>query len=161
MTQAIIASVEQAHLKQDVPSVAVGDTVDVHVRIIEGSKERIQIYNGVVIRRQGGGLSETITVRRIVANEGVERIFPLHSPRIAKIEVKHHGHVRRAKLYYLRERVGKKRRLRDRRRGLEQLVDTEPPEKEATAEPADQEAATEEAPAGEASAATEDEKNQP
>ena len=118
MTQAIIQGVEQAQLKTGLPKVGVGDTVDVHVRIIEGSKERIQIFAGVVVKTQGRGLTETITVRRIVANEGVERVLPLHSPRIATIEVKRHGHTRRARLYYLRERVGKKRRLRDRRRGL-------------------------------------------
>ena len=118
MTQSIIKQVEESQLKTDLPEVGVGDTVDVHVRIIEGSKERIQVFSGVVVKKQGGGLSETITVRRIVANEGVERILPLHSPKIAKIEVKRHGHTRRARLYYLRQRVGKKRRLRDRRRGL-------------------------------------------
>ena len=122
MTAALIESVEQAQLKTDLPEINVGDTVDIQVRIIEGAKERIQVFNGVVISRRGRGMTEVITVRRIVANEGVERIFPLHSPRVAKIEVKHRGHVRRAKLYYLRERVGKKRRLRDRRRGLGNLV---------------------------------------
>lgn len=128
MSQTIIQEIQQSQIKADLPKIQVGDTIDVHVRIIEGSKERIQIFNGVVISKRGGGLTETITVRRIVANEGVERIFPLHSPRIAKIEVKHRGHVRRAKLYYLRERVGKKRRLRDRQRGLGQLVETSEPE---------------------------------
>ena len=118
MTQSIINDVEESQLKTDLPEVGVGDTVDVHVRIIEGSKERVQVFSGVVVKIQGRGLSETITVRRIVANEGVERILPLHSPKIAKIEVKRHGHTRRARLYYLRQRVGKKRRLRDRRRGL-------------------------------------------
>lgn len=128
MTQALIQAVEDAYRKTDLPHLQIGDTVDVHVRIIEGKKERIQVFSGVVIRQQGRGLTKTITVRRIVANEGVERTFPLHSPRVAKIEVTHRGHVRRAKLYYLRERVGKKRRLRDRRRGLGQLVDATPPE---------------------------------
>jgi large subunit ribosomal protein L19 len=125
MTQAIIDAVEKSQLKADLPHLEVGDTVDVHVRIIEGAKERIQVFNGVIIAMKGAGISEVITVRRIVANEGVERVFPVNSPRIAKIEVKRHGHVRRAKLYYLRERVGKKRRLRDRRRGLETLVKLE------------------------------------
>ncbi len=119
MSQAIIKAVEQAQLKTEVPQVAVGDTVDVHYRIIEGEKERIQIFQGVVLGIRGTGLTRMVTVRRIVANEGVERIFPLHSPRVAKIEVKRSGHVRRAKLHYLRDRVGKSRRLRDRRRGLE------------------------------------------
>lgn len=136
MSQSIIAAVEQPFRKTGLPRISVGDTVDVQVRIIEGSKERIQIFSGVVIRRGGNGMNETITVRRIVANEGVERIFPLHSPRIAGFEVKHHGHARRSRLYYLRERVGKKRRLRDRRRGLGQLVDVEPvPAEAAAAEP--------------------------
>ena len=122
MSQAIIDAVEKTQLKTDLPNIEIGDTVDVHVRIIEGTKERIQVFTGVVIACKGRGMNEAITVRRIVANEGVERVFPLHSPRIAKIEVKRHGHVRRAKLYYLRERVGKKRRLRDRRRGLDTLL---------------------------------------
>ncbi|MCC7145852.1 MAG: 50S ribosomal protein L19 [Phycisphaeraceae bacterium] len=123
--QQIIDAVEKKFLKTDLPKLSIGDTVDVHVRIIEGSKERIQVFNGVVIAQSGRGIGQMITVRRIVANEGVERVFPLHSPRISTIEVKRQGHVRRSKLYYLRERVGKKRRLRDKRRGLEQLI-TEP-----------------------------------
>ena len=141
MSDATLLAVEESYRKTDLPDLSVGDTVDVHVRIVEGAKERIQIFNGVIIKRQGRGLTESVTVRRIVANEGVERTFPMHSPRIARIEVKHRGHTRRAKLYYLRERVGKKRRLRDRRRGLGQLVDrAEPtteiqdPEREGTSE---------------------------
>jgi len=126
MTQQIIDSIEAEQLKTDLPTLSVGDTVDVHTRIIEGVKERIQVYNGVIIAMGGRGINATITVRRIVANEGVERILPVHSPRVAKIEVKRHGHIRRSKLYYLRERVGKKRRLRDRRRGLDQLIAAEP-----------------------------------
>lgn len=122
MTQSIIESVQKSQLKTDLPKVGVGDTVDVHVRIIEGSKERIQVFTGVVVKLQGSGLTETVTVRRIVANEGVERVFPLHSPKVSKIEIVRHGHTRRARLYYLRERVGKKRRLRDRRRGLGHAV---------------------------------------
>jgi large subunit ribosomal protein L19 len=125
MSQDIIAAVQQSQLKTDLPVVTVGDNVDIHVRIIEGSKERIQVFSGVVLKMQNGGLERTITVRRIVANEGVERTFPLHSPRIAKIEVKRRGDARRAKLYYLRDRVGKKRRLRDQRRGLETLGNRE------------------------------------
>ncbi|MCC7407275.1 MAG: 50S ribosomal protein L19 [Phycisphaeraceae bacterium] len=135
MSQQLIQEVEKSQYKADLPKISIGDTVDVHVRIIEGAKERIQVFNGVVIAMSGGGINATFTVRRIVANEGVERIFPLHSPRIATIEVKRHGHVRRSKLYYLRERVGKKRRLRDRRRGLEQLV-TEPEKTVESPEPA-------------------------
>jgi len=91
----------------------VGDTVDVATRITEGDKERIQTFTGRVIRRRGGGLAETFTVRRIVMGEGVERIFPIHSPRIAGVKVVSHGAVRRSKLYYLRERVGKATRLRE------------------------------------------------
>jgi large subunit ribosomal protein L19 len=100
------------------PKFSIGDTVDVHYRIIEGDKERIQIFQGVLIADRGRGINRMITVRRIVANEGVERVFPLHSPRLAKIEVVRRGDARRAKLYYLRERFGKARRLRDQRRGL-------------------------------------------
>ncbi len=122
MSQQILADIEAGQLKDGLPLLHIGDTVDVHVRIIEGAKERIQVFNGVVIAMGGTGINRTVTVRRIVANEGVERIFPLHSPRIAAIEVKRHGHVRRSKLYYLRERVGKKRRLRDRRRGLASVI---------------------------------------
>lgn len=121
MSDAILQAVEQSQVKSNQPSVSIGDTVDVHLRIIEGAKERIQVFNGVIIAMGGRDINRTVTVRRIVANEGVERIFPLHSPRIAQIEVKRHGHVRRSKLYYLRQRVGKKRRLRDRRRGLGHL----------------------------------------
>jgi large subunit ribosomal protein L19 len=118
MRNAIIEGVEKAHYKAEVPKVRVGDSVDVHVRIVEGSKERIQLFSGVVIADAGVGVSRMVTVRRIVSGEGVERVFPLNSPKIAKFESTRSGHVRRAKLYYLRDRVGKKQRLRDRRRGL-------------------------------------------
>jgi len=123
MSDAIMQAVQQPQLKTDLPVVSIGDTVDVHVRIIEGAKERVQVFTGVVIKRQNSGLEQTITVRRIVANEGVERTFPVNSPRVAKIEIVRHGHTRRSKLYYLRERVGKKRRLRDRHRGLGWLTE--------------------------------------
>ena len=119
MSDSIIASVQKEHLRNHLPVIHVGDTVDVHVKIIEGEKSRIQVFQGVVIKKQNGGLEETFTVRRIVANEGVERTFPMHSPRIDKVDIVRRGDTRRAKLYYLRDRVGKKRRLRDRRRGLE------------------------------------------
>jgi large subunit ribosomal protein L19 len=115
MSQQILAMVEKSSLKTEVPDFQIGDTVDVHTRILEGDKERIQIFNGVVIARSGSGTREMFVVRRIVAGEGVERKFPLHSPKIAKIEVKRSGIVRRAKLYYLRDRVGKAVRLRERR----------------------------------------------
>lgn len=111
----LLKRVEAPCLKPDIPYFEVGDTVDVHCKIIEGNNERIQIFSGVVIARSGSGTRETFTVRRIVQNEGVERKFPLHSPRIAKIEVKRTAIVRRAKLYFLRERVGKAVRLRERR----------------------------------------------
>jgi len=119
--QQIMRSIEQEQLRTDLPRLDVGDTVNVHTRILEGDKERIQVYQGVLIARSGGGVNESITVRRIVDGKGVERTFPLHSPRIAKFEVVRHGDARRAKLYFLRDRVGKARRLRDRRRGLKHL----------------------------------------
>lgn len=115
MSRKILAAVEASSLKPDVPSFAIGDTVDVHTRILEGDKERIQIFNGVVIAKAGSGSRETFTVRRIVAGEGVERKFPLHSPKIATIQVKRSGVARRAKLYYLRDRSGKSTRLREKR----------------------------------------------
>ncbi len=143
MTHALIEAVEQKYAKNNLPALRVGDTVDVHVRIVEGSKERIQVFTGVVIKFNGRGLTRAMTVRRIVANEGVERTFLINSPKIAKIEVKRAGHVRRARLYYLRERVGKSRRLRDRKRGLAAAVQaTTTPAAEADA-PAEGEAKAE------------------
>ena len=115
MSQQTLGWVEKSSLRSDVPEFHIGDTVDVHTRILEGEKERIQIFNGVVIARSGSGTRETFVVRRIVGGEGVERKFPLHSPKIAKIEVKRSGIVRRAKLYFLRDRVGKAVRLKERR----------------------------------------------
>ncbi|TWT37947.1 50S ribosomal protein L19 [Posidoniimonas corsicana] len=115
MSQQIIDLVEKASLKEDKPQFEVGDTVDVHNKILEGNKERIQVFTGVVIAMSGKGVNEMFTVRRIVNNEGVERKFPVHSPRIAKIDVKRSARVRRAKLYYLRDRTGKATRLRERR----------------------------------------------
>src|SRR5262245_21521765 len=106
--------VEKEFLKSNAPRFDVGDTVDVHVKIVEGDKERIQIFTGIVIAKRHQGLSETFTVRRIVQGEGVERIFPLHSPRVATIEVKKQGKVRRAKLHYLRERVGRSTKVEER-----------------------------------------------
>jgi large subunit ribosomal protein L19 len=120
-TQDLLHNVVQDQLKTDIPRMDIGDTVNVHVRIVEGNNERIQVYQGTLISRKGSGINESITVRRIVANEGVERCFPVHSPRIAQFEVVRRGDARRAKLYYLRERVGKARRLRDRRRGLKHV----------------------------------------
>jgi large subunit ribosomal protein L19 len=106
--------VEQTSMKKEVPHFEIGDTVDVHVRILEGEKDRIQVFNGVVIARSGMNTREMFTVRRIVQGEGVERVFPVHSPRIADIVVKRSGRVRRAKLYYLRKRTGKAVRLKER-----------------------------------------------
>ncbi|MCA9099511.1 MAG: 50S ribosomal protein L19, partial [Planctomycetales bacterium] len=103
--QELLAHVESTCTKPEPPVFEIGDTVDVHTRILEGDKERIQIFNGVVIARSGSGTREMFTVRRIVQGEGVERKFPIHSPRIAAVEVKRSGVVRRAKLYYLRDRV--------------------------------------------------------
>jgi large subunit ribosomal protein L19 len=107
--------VEASSIKKEVPKFEIGDQVDVHVRILEGQKERTQVYSGTVIARRGEGTREMFTVRRIVQGEGVERVFPIHSPKIAKVEVKRTGRVRRAKLYYLRDRVGKATRLRERK----------------------------------------------
>ena len=115
MKNKLLELVEAGTLKADNPKFAVGDTVDIHQRILEGQKERVQVFSGVVISRRGSGMREMFTVRRIVQSEGVERIFPLNSPKIAKIEVKRTGRVRRAKLYYLRDRVGKATRLRERK----------------------------------------------
>jgi large subunit ribosomal protein L19 len=126
MKNRLLTLVEEAAKKKDVPEFEVGDTVDVHLRILEGQKERIQIFNGVVIGRRGSGMSELFTVRRIVQGEGVERSFPLHSPKIAKIEVKRTGVTRRAKLYYLRDRVGKATRLRERKKKAAPVVPGSP-----------------------------------
>jgi large subunit ribosomal protein L19 len=115
MINRIIANVEKVHLKKEVPQFSVGDTVDVATRIIEGEKERIQIFSGIVIMRKGAGVNAMFTVRRIVNNEGVERIFPLHSPFVSKVTVKRSGESRRAKLFYLRNRVGKATRLTEKR----------------------------------------------
>lgn len=106
---------EQSSLREEPIEFEVGDTVNVHTRILEGNKERIQVFTGVVIATRGAGTRETFTVRRIVAGEGVERVFPVNTPKIAKLEVVRHGRVRRAKLFYLRERTGKATRLRERR----------------------------------------------
>jgi large subunit ribosomal protein L19 len=116
MTNKLLESVESIHLKKDVPQFEVGDTVDVATRIIEGEKERIQIFGGTVIMKKGRGMNEMFTVRRIVNNEGVERIFPLHSPFISKVTVRRSGETRRAKLFYLRDRVGKSTRLAETRK---------------------------------------------
>lgn len=107
--------VDRSSLRDDIPDFAPGDTLKVHVRVVEGTRERIQVFQGVVIRRQGDGVRETFTVRKLSFSVGVERTFPLHSPVIAQIEVVSRGVVRRAKLYYLRDRVGKAAKIRERR----------------------------------------------
>ena len=115
MRNKLLDVAEQSSLREEPLNFTVGDTVDVHTRILEGNKERVQVFSGVVIARRGHGTSEMFTVRRIVAGEGVERTFPVNTPKIAKIEIKRHGRVRRAKLFYLRERTGKATRLRERK----------------------------------------------
>jgi large subunit ribosomal protein L19 len=112
----IINTIEKEQLRSDIPQFQPGDTVKVHVKVVEGTRERIQIFEGVVIKRKGGSLRETFTVRRVSYNVGVERTFPVHSPRIETIEVARRGKVRRAKLYYLRNLTGKAARIKDRRK---------------------------------------------
>lgn len=133
MSMELMKKAVQSCIKTDIPSFRIGDTVKVSIRIIEGEKERIQAYTGVVICRKGSGISEMITVRRIVNNEGVERVLPLHSPKIASIEVVRSGKVRRAKLYYLRDRVGKSTRLKELKG---EKADAETAAESSTAEPA-------------------------
>ena len=111
----LLRSLEQEQVKSEVPNFGPGDTVKVHVKIVEGKRERIQIFEGFVLKRQGGGIKETFTVRKISFNVGVERTFPVHSPRIEKIEVTRKGKVRRAKLTYLRGRVGKAAKIKELR----------------------------------------------
>lgn len=110
-----ISAIEAGHLRADLPEFGPGDTVKVHYRVVEGSRERTQLFQGVVIGRQNGGIRETFTVRKVSFGVGVERIFPVHSPKISKIEVVTRGKVRRAKLYYLREKVGKQARIKEKR----------------------------------------------
>ncbi len=111
----ILNLVEKKFIREDIPEFRAGDTVRVHVKVTEGARERIQVFEGIVIARKHGGLSETFTVRKISSGIGVERIFPLHCPSIKEIEVKRLGKVRRAKLYYLRDRSGKSARIKERR----------------------------------------------
>jgi len=110
-----IREIEKAQMRDDLPEIVPGDTVKVHLRVVEGDRRRIQIFEGVVLARDGSGLSETITVRKVSGGVGVERVFPIHSPSIEQIEVVRRGRVRRAKLYYLRNLKGKKARLKERR----------------------------------------------
>jgi large subunit ribosomal protein L19 len=148
--------VEKASLRRDLPPFRVGDTVRVHVLVREGEKERIQVFEGVVIRRRGGGASETFTVRKVSYGVGVERVLPVQSPAVTKVEIKSRGHVRRSRLYYLRDLRGKKARLRSKVRDLSELLSpAERDERDGVAvvaavedEAGAGEAATEEAPAG-------------
>ena len=110
----IIRAIEQQQIKQDIPDFVVGDNVKVHYRITEGNRERIQVFQGDVIRRQGEGARETFTVRKMSFNVGVERTFPVHSPKIERIEIAHQGQVRRAKLYYIRKKVGKAAKIKEK-----------------------------------------------
>jgi len=114
--QVLLDLVAKPSMKENPPEFEIGDTVDVHTKILEGQKERIQVFSGTVIARAGRGIEETFTVRRIVSGEGVERKFPIHSPRVDKVEVIRSSVVRRAKLYFLRDRIGKATRLKERRR---------------------------------------------
>jgi large subunit ribosomal protein L19 len=123
MKNMFITKVEEAGLKKEALQFEIGDSVDVHQRILEGEKERTQVFSGLVISRKGEGMREMFTVRRVVQGEGVERTFPINSPKIAKVEVKRSGKVRRAKLYYLRDRVGKgATRLRERKKKVKVVV---------------------------------------
>jgi large subunit ribosomal protein L19 len=163
----VIQDLERAQLRK-VPQFKAGDTVRVHFQVIEGTRRRVQVFDGIVIKRQGSGVRETFTVRKISSGVGVERTFPLHSPKIEKIEVRAIGDVNRAKLYYLRDRVGKKARVRERRYGVghtiheAEAVEDEPPlgeaaeveEQDATDEAlVDEVVATDETEATEAEAA--------
>ena len=149
--QELLKQVEESSLRENPLHFDVGDTVDVHTRILEGDKERVQVFSGIVIARRGGGTRETFTVRRIVAGEGVERTFPVHSPKIAMLEIKRHGKTRRSKLFYLRDRVGKRTRLAERRVIVpgtsapenEAIVDDAPVAVEEASEEVAQEAASE------------------
>lgn len=110
----IIKNIEKAQMRSDLPNIEIGDTVRVFVKVVEGTRERLQAFEGTVIAKKHGGLSETFTVRRLSYGIGVERTFPMHSPRIDHVDIVRHGRVRRAKLYYLRDRVGKSAKLRER-----------------------------------------------
>lgn len=120
--QQILDSIAKSQLKSDIPAMYIGDQISAHLRIVEGDKERTQVFTGVLISRSGAGINEMIVLRKVVDEVGVERILPINSPLIAKFEIVRRGDSRRAKLYYLRDRVGKSRRLRDRRRGLKHVA---------------------------------------
>jgi large subunit ribosomal protein L19 len=150
----LIQSIERSQLRRDIPRFREGDRVKVHFQVVEGQRRRTQVYEGVVLRLQGQGSRRTFTVRKISFGVGVERTFPLHSPKVERIEVVARGQVRRAKLYYLRGRVGRRARVRERRDlGPEELMVTGLPEPEPEAEVSADGAGEEEAPAAEAAAA--------
>lgn len=134
MVNALLDHAEKSSLKTNIPQFEVGDSVDVATRIVEGEKERIQVFSGTVIMKKGRGINATFTVRRIVNNEGVERIYPLHSPFIASVTVKRSGERRRAKLFYLRDRVGKATRLAEKRKVKEPVKAQKTPKPEKTEE---------------------------
>ena len=156
----IIDSIERSQLKENLPSFAAGDRVRVHFQVIEGTRRRTQVFEGVVLKRQGSGARETFTVRKQSFGVGVERTFPLHSPKIERLEVAARGDVRRAKLYYLRGRIGKRARVSERRWGIDEEVFASPPE-EVDAVDAEgvsqEEAEVVEAPGGEEEATVEGE----
>ena len=120
----LIEEIERENLKKDAPAFSVGDTVKVYVKVVEGGKERLQAYEGIVIAKRNGSIRESFTVRRISYGVGVERTFPLHSPRIDRVEVLRHGRVRRAKLYYLRNRKGKSARIPENKTGKDMILPT-------------------------------------
>ncbi len=145
----VMQSIAQDYLKTDIPAFNVGDTVKVHIKIKEGSRERIQIFEGFVLKKQNGGISETFTVRRIASGVGVEKTFPIHSPLVEKIEVVRRGDVRRAKLHYMRERTGKSAKIKAKEYSEEQLAAIAEAKAAAEAEAAEKAAAETEAPAAE------------
>ncbi|MFQ5714259.1 MAG: 50S ribosomal protein L19 [Candidatus Scalinduaceae bacterium] len=128
----MVELIEKENMKKKIPTFQVGDVVDVHVKIVEGDKERIQIFNGIVIAKKGSGVRETFTVRRIVQGGGVERVFPIHSPNVKDIKVKKSYKIRRAKLYYLREKSGKGARLKEKFTGKKKDKKTTGKKKKAT-----------------------------
>jgi len=141
MKNKLMAAVEEPGLKKDIPQFDIGDLVEVHQKILDGDKERTQVFAGLVIARKGEGMRDMFTVRRIVQGEGVERTFPLNSPKIARVEVKRSGKVRRAKLYYLRDRVGKEAtRLRERKKKVKVVVPGSPETAPTPSAPASSEA---------------------
>ena len=137
MSQELLKKAAESSMKSEIPVFRIGDTVNVSVRIVEGEKERTQVFTGTVIARRGWGISETFTVRRVVNNQGVERIFPLHSPKVASVEVVRSGKARRAKLYFLRDRIGKATRLKEVKRTAKAAHGSQDAKPEATEAQAD------------------------